>query len=235
MGDGAYGRSTRVNAPVIHAPETVDITKLKPHPQNYRTHTDAQLEHIMASITEHGLYRNVVVAEDYTILAGHGVTEAAHRLHMTTLTVVRLDVMPDSPEALKVLAADNELARFAEVDDRALAELLRGISETNLSGLLGTGYDELALAGLLMVTRDADEVEDFDVAAEWVGLPDYEPTPDRTTLIIYFDDPEARETFIADHFDGSLWRRWNAEKWGAYWPARTEAKQPVSKQWTEVA
>ena len=56
--------------------ETIDIEKLIPHPDNYKEHPDQQLDHIIRSIEDHGFYRNVVIAKDNTILAGHGVVLA---------------------------------------------------------------------------------------------------------------------------------------------------------------
>jgi hypothetical protein len=53
--------------------ELIAIKELKPHPRNYRSHPEDQLVHLVNSIKQHGFYRNVVVAKDNTILAGHGV------------------------------------------------------------------------------------------------------------------------------------------------------------------
>ena len=56
--------------------ESVAIETLKAHPKNYKKHPIKQLEHLMKSIEEHGFYRNVIIAKDSTILAGHGVVQA---------------------------------------------------------------------------------------------------------------------------------------------------------------
>src|SRR5262245_35987685 len=126
--------------------ELVNLDDLRAHPRNYRQHPEDQLAHLEHSLREHGFYRNVVVARDLTILAGHGIVTAARRVGYASVPVHRLDLDPSSPKALKILAADNELPRFAETDDRALSELLRQIREEDVSGLLGTGYDEMMLA-----------------------------------------------------------------------------------------
>src|SRR5688572_19601390 len=102
--------------------DDVSITELKPHPRNYREHPDDQLEHICRSIEQHGVYRNIVTASDLTILAGHGVVKAALKLGIKRLRIVRLPIDADSPQALKLLAGDNEIGKLAEVDDRALSE-----------------------------------------------------------------------------------------------------------------
>jgi ParB-like chromosome segregation protein Spo0J len=107
--------------------EVVAIADLKPHPKNYRAHPPDQLAHIAQSIREHGVYRNIVIARDGTVLAGHGVLEALKQLESTHATVVRLDIGPDDPRAIKVLTGDNEIGRLAEIDDRVLSELLSGL------------------------------------------------------------------------------------------------------------
>lgn len=153
--------------------ERAALSSLTPHPRNYREHPEDQLAHIMQSLREHGFYRNVVVARDGTILAGHGVVQAAQQLGLEDVPVVRLPIDRDDPRALKVLAGDNEMSRSALVDDRALTTLLKQIMDEDPIGLLGTGFDEMQLAALVMVTRPEDEVRSFDEAAEWVGMPEF--------------------------------------------------------------
>ena len=123
------------------------LADLKAHPRNYRTHPEDQLTHLEQSLREHGWFRPIVVANDNTILAGHGIAQAARRLGWTEAPVVRLDLASDSPKALKVLTADNELGRLAIPDDAALANLLREIDRD--LDLLGTGFDDQALRDLL--------------------------------------------------------------------------------------
>jgi hypothetical protein len=179
--------------------ESVALDSLRPHPENYQDHPEDQLAHLEASIREFGFFRNVVIARDGTILAGHGACEAARRAGMTHVDAKRLDLNPFSPEALKVLALDNETGRFAERDDRKLTELLRTIANEAATGLVGTGYDEMMLANLLMVTRSAAEILDLDVATEWVGMPDYDPEPDEWKLIVTFGSEEDRKTFMTQY------------------------------------
>lgn len=182
--------------------ETVPISDLKPHPRNYRIHPEEQVKHLASSIRQHGFYKNIVVARDLTILAGHGAVLAATEAGMTHIPVARLDLDPDSTTALKIVTGDNELGRFAEIDDRILTEILKEVSEDDPLGLLGTGYDEMILANLLFVTRNAAEIAGFDEAAEWSGLPDYDPEPDKFRLLLSFASARDRHDFI-EKFD--LW------------------------------
>jgi site-specific DNA-methyltransferase (adenine-specific) len=131
------------------APVDLDPRTLTPHPRNYRGHPPEQIEHLKASITEHGLYRNVVVARGDVILAGHGVVIATVELGVALVPVVRLDIDPDDPRALKLLAGDNEITRLADDDDGALAAILKELADSSV-GLLGTGYDDAGLTEFLI-------------------------------------------------------------------------------------
>lgn len=173
--------------------ERVRIADLKPHPRNYRTHPEDQIEHLIASLEENGVYRNIVISRDNTILAGHGVVKAAERLGREEIEAHRLDLDSDEPGALKVLAGDNEVDHLGVVDDRALTEILKEIND--IDSLLGTGYDEQMLSNLVMVTRPASEIRDHNEAAHWVGLPDYEPEVEPLKVVVSFDSEEDKDNF----------------------------------------
>ena len=155
----------------IYKHKMVAVDNLHPHPRNYRDHPDEQLEHLAASIKEHGFYRNVVAAKDGTILAGHGVVQAAQRLGLERIPVIRLDVGPDDPRALKVLTGDNAIANLSEDDDQMLVNLLRELAEDG--GLLGTGFNADALESLAHIADALEDLDEFDPHAEWSGMPEY--------------------------------------------------------------
>jgi hypothetical protein len=173
--------------------DIVPISELKPHPRNYRIHPQDQIEHLIQSITEYGIYRNIVIAQDGTILAGHGVCEAVKQMGLDEIPVVRLGIESDSPQALKLLAGDNEIENLGEIDDRALSEILKDIHDSDATELLGTGFDEQMLANLVFVTRPQSEIKDFNEAAEWVGMPEYEPSTAPIKLVISFENEQARQ------------------------------------------
>lgn len=198
-------------------------TELRPHPRNYRAHPPDQIAHLRASIRRRGFYKNVVTARDGTLLAGHGAVEAAILEGVERVPFRRLDLDPDEPEALSILTGDNEAARFAEINDRALTELLRELNDSPV-GLEGTGYDEMMLANLLMVTRHSSEIGDFDAAAEWVGMPEYERADDPLRLVIKFRNERDRQSFL-DEFglrSLTLSHTNSARVYAAWWPAHTE-------------
>ena len=203
--------------PVIHPVEIVAISTLRPHERNYRSHPEDQRGHIEASLREHGVYRNVVIARDGTILAGHGVVEAATHAGVLEVPVVRLDVDPDDPAAIKVLVGDNELEHLAVVDDRLLAEHLKALADMDV--LFGTGYDEMMLANLAFVTRPASEVRTMDDAAHWVGLPEFaNDNGDDIVLVLHFDDDAGRDALVTQL--GLTISKKMRQTWSAYWPPR---------------
>jgi hypothetical protein len=176
--------------------EIVPVKDLKPHPRNYKSHPDDQLAHIIESIKVHGIYRNIVVAQDNTILAGHGVVQAAAKMGMETVPVKRLPIAADDPRALKLLAGDNEISHLAMIDDRLLTEMLKDIKDLDFGGLLGTGFDEAMLANLVMVTRPEGEIQNLNAAAHWVGMPEYHEGEEPVKLIVIFPSVEKRQEFI---------------------------------------
>ena len=129
--------------------ELLEIATLRPHPRNDRSHPPEEIEHLKQSITEHGVYRNVVVAQDGTILAGRGVVEAAAAVGLTHVPGQRRTYGPDDPRALKILVGDNHIARLSVQDDARLAAMLQELAADGPQALLGTGFDETALLALV--------------------------------------------------------------------------------------
>ncbi len=195
------------------------IDELKPHPGNYRKHPPDQLAHLVESIREHGFYRNVVIASDDVILAGHGAVEAAKQAGRETVPCYQLAIDSKHPKALKVLAGDNEVGRLAEIDDRALSMILKDIKDSDDIGLLGTGYDEAMLANLVMVTRPASEIATINEAAEWVGMPDYDEEMPIVKVIVSFDSEEDRQRFMDQYKLGNNVMAKTAKCWSLRWPS----------------
>jgi hypothetical protein len=171
----------------------VRIERLKPHPRNPYQHPDEEIEQIVASIKEHGLYAPVVVANDMTILKGHGVTMALLKLGFEYIHVLQIDYDPLEPRALKLLIGDNEIGRLAMRDDRAIADIAKEVKE--FVDLAGTGYEDSTLANLVYITRSANEIGDTQAAAQWAGMPAYEETSAQLKLTVLFPSEADRDEF----------------------------------------
>ena len=80
-----------MNSPVIV--QTVEIwavAKLVPYANNARTHSDAPIRQIMASIDKFGFVNPILVGTDHVIIAGQGRLMAAMRLGLESVPVIVL-------------------------------------------------------------------------------------------------------------------------------------------------
>ena len=119
------------------------IERLLPYIRNARTHSEAQIAQIAASIAEFGFTAPILAGSDGVIVAGHGRLAAARKLGLASVPVVVLEhLTPTQRRALVI--ADNKIAENAGWDE----ELLR----LELAELQGADFD-LALTGF-----DADEL-----------------------------------------------------------------------------
>ncbi len=156
-------------------------------------------------------------ARDFTILAGHGLVEAAKTLGWEEIAVVRLDLGPDDPEAIKILTGDNELGRLAEVDDRILSEHLKLLADQGM--LMGTGFDDQMLASLLYATRPASEIASQGAAEHWVGMPDFGQADAPSKIVVQFATPEDRDRFMAV-IGVEVVAKKTLGTWSIWWPPR---------------
>lgn len=205
----------------VQQSELVLVNMLKAHPRNYKKHPEEQIAHLMQSIDEHGFYRNVVVARDYTILAGHGVVQAVRAMGLygpTHVPVIRLDIDPDDPRALKIMLSDNEIGLFADVDDRRLTDMLKAVQEA--SSLLGTGYDKHSLMARVLASRGTGEVADENAAAQWAGLPEHDGASGTVKLVIDFESVEMRDKFVSEHAIELNSSDTTTDNVSAWWPPR---------------
>ncbi|MGB9791864.1 MAG: ParB N-terminal domain-containing protein [Thermacetogeniaceae bacterium] len=107
------------------------ITLLKPHPKNSELFPDRLPENLWRELVEdirqNGIINPLVVAPDYTVLAGHLRLEAAKEAGLTHIPVVIRDVDPESDEAVSMLIRDNLLRRH--LNDVQIARLIRKLKE----------------------------------------------------------------------------------------------------------
>jgi DNA modification methylase len=127
--------------------ETRLVADLIPYAANSRTHSDAQVAQIAASIKEFGWTNPILVAGDDTIIAGHGRLLAARKLALVEVPVIVLDHLSKSQQRALVIA-DNQLALNAgwnmdmlkaEIEDLQLDDFdlnILGFDDKFLDGLL---------------------------------------------------------------------------------------------------
>lgn len=92
---------------------------IRPRARNPRTHSDSQIGKLMEAIREFGFTAPVLIDGQGEVIAGHGRLEAAKRMGMAEIPIIRLSHL--SPGQIRALViADNQLAALSSWDDDIL-------------------------------------------------------------------------------------------------------------------
>ena len=126
----------------------IDRAALKPYANNARTHSDEQINQIIASITEFGFTNPLLVDEEYSIIAGHGRLAAATKMGMGKLPCVVVSGLTEAQRKALVLA-DNKIALNSGWDTALLKIELGSLADAGFDLSL-TGFGELELNDLLI-------------------------------------------------------------------------------------
>ena len=119
------------------------LAELIPYARNPRTHSDAQVAQIAASVREFGWTVPVLVDGANGIIAGHGRVLAARKLGLDRVPVIELAHMSETQKRAYVLA-DNQLALNAGWDEALLRLELADLKDLGVDlGLIGFGAGEL--------------------------------------------------------------------------------------------
>lgn len=141
-----------------------DVEELIPYARNARTHSSAQITQIAASIKEFGFLAPIVIAEDNTILCGHGRFYAAQKLGLKKIPCVKESHLTKAQKRAYIIA-DNKLSINAGWDDELLAVELSDLQGEGVD-LSITGFDEKELADLFDDKSKSDVEDDgYDLSA----------------------------------------------------------------------
>lgn len=144
--------------------EQVKIDKLIPYAKNSRTHSDAQVAQIAASIKEFGFVNPVLIDEAGGIIAGHGRVMAARKLGIDEVPCIRLAHLNENQKRAYVIA-DNKLALNAGWDEKMLKLEIKDL--------------ELAEFDISLLGFDAEELENIlDEPDTTKGLTEDDQVPD---------------------------------------------------------
>lgn len=130
----------------------VDPAELKPYENNARTHSEAQVDQIIASINEWGWTNPVLITPENLIVAGHGRVMAAMKMGLQEVPAVIADGWtPDQVRAY--VLADNQLAMNAGWDEDMLSVELKGLDAAGFDlGLIG--FDDRQLVSFMATKTD---------------------------------------------------------------------------------
>ncbi|MGH8572183.1 MAG: ParB N-terminal domain-containing protein, partial [Gammaproteobacteria bacterium] len=123
------------------------IDTLLPSARNPRTHSEAQIAQIAASMVEFGWTNPVLVDGQNGVIAGHGRLLAARKLGLKQVPVVELAHLSETQKRAYVIA-DNRLAEAASWDEELLRIELAELQQADFDLAL-TGFDPDELAKLL--------------------------------------------------------------------------------------
>lgn len=141
------------------------VARLLPYARNARTHSEAQVAKLAASLVEFGWTAPVLVADDGAVIAGHGRLLAARQLGLDAVPVIRLAHL--SAEQLRAYRiADNRLAELSGWDEELLAAELQALGadgfDLGLTGFEGAELDRL----LALIDEEGDAAAGEDAVPE---------------------------------------------------------------------
>jgi ParB-like chromosome segregation protein Spo0J len=135
-----------------------------PYARNARTHSDAQVAQIAASIKEFGFVNPILAGPDCVIIAGHGRLLAARKLGMKEVPVIVIEGLNENQRRALVIA-DNKLSLNAGWDEEALRLEIEALRDADYDlNIIGFEDEELAR---LLESQDANG-----------GLTDEDSVPD---------------------------------------------------------
>ena len=158
------------------------IADLIPYARNSRTHSDAQVAQIAASIKEFGWTNPVLLDGENGIIAGHGRVMAAHKLGETEVPTIELGHMDENQKRAYIIA-DNKLALNADWDNEMLALEINDLKDAGYDlGLIGFSLDEI---------EELNPEEKENTYTQKVDIPTYEPSAEKPDVKDLFDDTNA--------------------------------------------
>lgn len=167
---GRFQHDPRVKAEHV---EHVSVKDLKPSSKNAKQHPERQISLLEENINEFGFTNPLIVDENNTILAGHARWEAAKRLGLEYLPVVRLTHLSPAQKRAAVIA-DNKLAELGAWDFDILAEEFEFLTDPDSDISFDyriTGFDTPEIDDILDDKTDIDRHDPEDDIAPPVSRP----------------------------------------------------------------
>ena len=140
------------------------IERLTPYARNARTHSDAQVAQLAASIREWGWTTPILVSPNGGVIAGHGRLLAARQLGMVNVPVIVAEGWSE-PKTRAYVLADNQLALQAGWDSELLALELGELGELGFDLDL-TGFSEGEIAALTPSVQPEQESSAKEIDAD---------------------------------------------------------------------
>jgi ParB-like chromosome segregation protein Spo0J len=138
--------------------EKVAVEDLIPYAKNSRTHDDAQVAQVAASIKEFGFTAPVLIGKDNDIIAGHCRVMAARKLGLKEVPCIRLTHLTENQKKAYVIA-DNRLALNSSWDIDMLKLEIDYLDDQSYNVNL-LGFSEAELGNMFLTPQIHDELGD---------------------------------------------------------------------------
>lgn len=138
------------------------VNELIPYINNSRTHSEEQVNQIVASINEFGFTNPLLIDEKDNIIAGHGRLLASKKLKMEEVPCIVLSGLTEAQKKAYIIA-DNKMALNAGWDEELLKIELENLKELDFDLEL-TGFNVDELDDIFQAEEEQEIVEDdFDI------------------------------------------------------------------------
>ena len=137
-----------------------EIGQLTEYENNSRTHSDEQIQQIIASINEFGFTNPLLINSDNGVIAGHGRLRAAIEAGMDKVPCIILKGLTKAQERAYVIA-DNKIAINAGWDVDVLRFELEELTAFDFDLEL-MGFDSDLLTKLMDIDADLPTIPDGD-------------------------------------------------------------------------
>lgn len=144
--------------------------KLYPSPNNARTHPEAQIKQIAASISRYGFPNPILATTPGEIVAGHGRHEAAKLLGLAEVPTLTAPKGWSADDTRAYMMADNQLGLTSEWDEELLRREVQALDAANYD-LSTLGFGEAELEKLL--GRELETSRRMGSLAEAFGVPPF--------------------------------------------------------------
>ena len=144
--------------------EQLAVEALSPYALNSRTHDDAQVAQIAASIREFGFTNPVLIDAKGGIIAGHGRVLAARKLGLSKVPCLRLSHLTDTQRRAYVIV-DNKLALNAQWDPQLLEAELQGLHAVTFDMAL-LGFEAVELQAAMGIDMDTHQSRTKEIDPE---------------------------------------------------------------------
>lgn len=167
------------------------LERIKPYPNNPRTHPDEQIKLLAELMKNYGPDQRIVVDEAGVIIKGHGRLEAAILAELEQYPVtIRTGLTKNQKDEMRI--ADNQVALLSNWN----MPLLR--AEASRLKMAGSDLRLLCFDQITLNWIGAGEAVN-DAQSQWAGMPEFhqEDATAFRSIVVHFKDQKAVDDFAA--------------------------------------